>query len=317
MKRKIIWVTGVLLLVTGLWIASFAPLGTESSPQTVSRKDGTTQERDSPDPRETKEHPPEKDAESDWPRRPFTVLLLGVDDREGKFVGRSDVIMLAVVQPKTEKIALLSLPRDTYASILPRGTTEKINHAYAYGLDTALTTIEQYLDIPIDYYMAINFEGFVELINLLGGLTLDVERDVTYGDNYDGDKSLYVHQGRQKLSGEEVLLYVRFRSDAEGDFGRNRRQQQVIRALLEQAVDVRHVSKLADVMDIVVDHVQTNLTVPDMIRLGRGISHLTADHVESIEVKASTGYLKGVSYVFIAEDERKRLQDELKRRLQA
>jgi len=209
------------------------------------------------------------------------------------------------------------LPRDTYASILPKGTTEKINHAYAYGLNTALTTIEQYLDIPIDYYMAINFEGFVELINLLGGLTLDVERDVTYGDNYDGDKSLYVHQGRQKLSGEEVLLYVRFRSDAEGDFGRNRRQQQVIRALLEQAVDVRHVSKLADVMDIVVDHVQTNLTVPDMIRLGRGISHLTADHVESIEVKASTGYLKGVSYVFIAEDERKRLQDELKRRLQA
>ncbi|EGL82048.1 cell envelope-related transcriptional attenuator [Caldalkalibacillus thermarum TA2.A1] len=247
---------------------------------------------------------------------PFTVLLLGVDDRRGNFVGRSDVIILAVVRPQDPSVSLLSIPRDTYAPIAKRGTYEKINHAYAYGTDTALATLENFLDIPIDYYVAVNFKGFIQLIDLLGGIRLDVERDVSYQHRYDGNQALYVHKGEQVLSGEEALLYVRFRSDAEGDFGRNRRQQQVIRALVDQAVDMRNITKLADMMGIVVKHVRTNLPVLDMIRLVRQLSTLTSDQLETISVKADVGSIRGISYVFIDEGERLRLQQELKRRLE-
>ncbi|MDQ0339883.1 LCP family protein required for cell wall assembly [Caldalkalibacillus uzonensis] len=248
--------------------------------------------------------------------RPFTVLLLGVDDRQGNFVGRSDVIMLAIVRPQDPSVTLLSIPRDTYAPIANRGTYEKINHAYAYGKETALATIENFLDIPIDYYVAVNFKGFIQLIDLLGGIRLNVERDVSYQHRYDGNQALFVHKGEQVLSGEEALLYVRFRSDAEGDFGRNRRQQQVIRALVDQAVDIRNITKLADIMGIVVKHVRTNLPVLDMVRLVHQLSTLTSEQVETISVKADVGNIRGISYVFIDEEERLRLQQELKRRLE-
>ncbi|EGL82047.1 cell envelope-related transcriptional attenuator [Caldalkalibacillus thermarum TA2.A1] len=247
--------------------------------------------------------------------RPFSVLLLGVDNRDGQFYGRSDVIMLIVVDPKQEHISLLSIPRDTYTQIIGKGRYEKINHAYAYGLKTALATVETFLDIPINYYVVVNFDGFVDFIDLLGGLEIDVERDVYYQYESDGDTSIYVEKGEQVLTGEEALLYVRFRNDVEADFGRMRRQQQVVQSILDQTLNLRTLAKLGEIIDVIGENVRTNIPASEIFRLSRQLASISGDNVEIIPMESEARIKDGIWYVFVDEEEIQRVQQELKERL--
>ncbi|GGK33347.1 transcriptional regulator LytR [Caldalkalibacillus thermarum] len=246
---------------------------------------------------------------------PFTILLLGVDNEGGKFVGRSDVLMLAIVNPELEKVSLLSIPRDTYTKIVGKGVYDKINHAYAYGIKTALDTVEHFLDVPIDYYMVVNFDGFRDFINVLGGLKIEAERDMYHHYVID-NITIDIRQGETVLNGDEALYYVRFRKDAEGDFGRNRRQQQVIRAVLDQTLDMRNVTKVADILEVVGDNFRTNIPATEILSMVRQFSSLSGDDVETLSFEADVGSIDGISYVFIDEEEQLRMQTELKRRLE-
>lgn len=247
---------------------------------------------------------------------PFTVLLMGTDSRGKGDRGRPDTIILAAANPKTQKVTLLSIPRDTYVEIAGRGKQDKINHAYSYGTGTMLKTVERFLDIPVDYYVIINFKGFEELIDELGGIEIDVEKRMVY---HSSDAHINLRPGLQVLNGEEALGYARFRHDAEGDLGRNRRQQQVIRALVDQAVSLRNLDNLFAMLDILGDNVQHNIPPKEIPHLMAQFRNLRGSDIDSLTMQGTSTRMgpQNLWYLLVDKEERQRIHDELVARMDA
>ena len=165
----------------------------------------------------------------------INVLLLGIDDGDSEAdksePKRTDAMIVASFDPEAHKISLISLPRDTMV-ILPGHTQyEKLNSAYTYGgVTMAKQTIANLLRIPIHYYALANWQGFIEIINLIGGVDLYVDKDMHYEDPWANLK-IDIKHGYQHLDGEKSGQYVRFRSDELGDIGRVQRQQKFLKLL--------------------------------------------------------------------------------------
>ncbi|MEH2080767.1 MAG: LCP family protein [Nostoc sp.] len=183
------------------------------------------------------------------------------------FDGLSDVMLLVKFDPETKKINMLSIPRDTRTEIEGYGV-KKINSANVEG-GPALTarTVSNLLGgAGIDRYIRINVLGVAKLIDALGGVTVYVPKDMKYQDD---SQHLYINlkAGKQHLNGDQVLQLLRFRHDELGDIGRIQRQQMVIRALMEQTLNPATVAQLPKVLDVVKEHIDTNLTVEELVAL--------------------------------------------------
>jgi LCP family protein required for cell wall assembly len=245
----------------------------------------------------------------DVSKEPFAMLLLGVDSEEISS-GRSDTILVGIVNPKKQKISLLSIPRDTRVPIAGKDKVDKINSAYNYGVATTIKTVENFLQIPISYYSTVNFNGFQDVVDELGGITVDVEKDLTFHDRI---KMRYftLQEGTQHLTGYQALNYARFRGDAEGDFGRNRRQQQVISAILDQSLDFRNVTKITSLLDILGDNAKTDLSLKDITKLAVKFRNLDGSDVETVKLTAYPENIDGISYVMVDDDEKEKTQNDL------
>jgi len=250
----------------------------------------------------------------DVSKDPFAILLLG-NDGENISSGRTDTILVGIVNPKKQKISLLSIPRDTRIPIAGHDRVDKINSAYNYGVATTIKTVEDFLQIPISYYATVNFNGFQDVVNELGGVTVDVEKDLTFHDRI---KMRYftLHKGTQHLTGYEALNYARFRGDAEGDFGRNRRQQQVISAILDQSLDFRNITKITSLLDILGDNAKTDLSLKEIAKLAVKFRNLDGSDVETVKLTAYPKMIDGISYVLVDDDEKEKTQDDMQRLLQ-
>ena len=165
-------------------------------------------------------------------KEPFSALILGVDEREGD-VGRSDTMIVLTVNPTLQTTQILSIPRDTYTEMIGRGFKDKINHAHAFGgTEMSIRTVENLLAIPIDYVAKINMESFVDIIEIVGGITVDNALEF----HYEGD---HFPIGKLVLDGEKALKYVRMRyEDPSGDFGRQNRQKQVIQGVMKESLSL-------------------------------------------------------------------------------
>ncbi|MDZ8225891.1 LCP family protein [Nostoc sp. ChiVER01] len=183
------------------------------------------------------------------------------------FDGLSDVMLLLKFDPETKKIIMLSIPRDTRTEIEGYGV-KKINAANVDG-GPALTakTVSNLLGgAGIDRYIRINVLGVAKLIDALGGVSVYVPKDMKYQDD---SQHLYINlkAGKQHLNGDQALQLLRFRHDELGDIGRIQRQQMVIRALMDQTLNPATVTQLPKVLDVVKDHIDTNLTVEELVAL--------------------------------------------------
>lgn len=194
------------------------------------------------------------------------ILVLGVDKRDGD-VGRSDTMFVVMLDPKSEHMSLLSIPRDTMVRI-PNNGWNKINHAYAYGgHKLSEQTVENFLGIKINNYVLIDIKGFVELVDALGGIDIDVENSMAYSDPYDdGADGLVINlkKGRQHLTGQHAMEYVRYR-DEEGDIGRIQRQQKFIKAVYAKVLEPSTLLKLPAIIKSISKMVTTDLPVQDML----------------------------------------------------
>lgn len=181
---------------------------------------------------------------------PFSVLLLGIENySSGGNNGRTDAILVATFNPDDQRVKLLSIPRDTLVEINEEGRLGKINSAHVfYGIEGTIKTVEKFLDIPIDYYAAVDFDGFVNIVNILGGVEVNVPFDFSQ-DSLDG-KMYYFYEGKMELNGDEALAFVRMRKqDPEGDIGRNKRQQEVIKGIVDKAFSLSTITKINDIAD--------------------------------------------------------------------
>ncbi len=203
------------------------------------------------------------------PVKPFLMLLLGVDSRDGESA-RSDTIMLAAVHPTKQSAYLISIPRDSYMELSGKGY-DKVNHAMAFGGPKMVKeSLEKFLDVKIDRYMSVDFDGFRQIVDELGGVPVDVKKRMKYSDPSD-DTYIDIKPGLQNLSGEQALDYARYRKSDLGkedsDYQRINRQQEIVRALAAKGATVQAYAKAFSLMEIVGNHVKTDLTEGEIASL--------------------------------------------------
>ncbi|MBP3949555.1 LCP family protein [Bacillus suaedae] len=233
--------------------------------------------------------PPKKEKKKKWTlenTEPLNVLLIGIDARNDE-PSRTDTIMVAKYNPcnKTAKIA--SIMRDSYVTI-PGHSKNKINAAFAFGGEPLLQqTIEKNLDIAIDYYAIINFEGFINMIDSVvpDGLEVPIEKAMV-----DPHNSIRFQSGTQRLNGEEVLKYVRFRKDAESDFGRVRRQQQVLTLLKDEVLSFSGLTKIPSIIGAIRPHVETNIPPTKFLSIGRDLVFQKIDEIDTMTIPINNGF---------------------------
>ena len=229
-------------------------------------------------------------------RSEIHVMILGIDERKDD-VGRSDTLMVATVDPDKETASLMSIPRDTRVAIEGNGY-DKINAAYAYGGYTLTKkTVEQLLDVPMDYYILIDVRAFERIIDALDGIDIDVEKRMYYEDPWDDDGGLVIdiYPGMQHMTGEKAIEYVRYR-DMEGDIGRIRRQQRFMRAVLQKVTTPEIFAKLPEITGEVAKSVKTDLDTSDMIKFLQIMKKVQEDGLAAEMAPGNPAWYKGVSY---------------------
>jgi polyisoprenyl-teichoic acid--peptidoglycan teichoic acid transferase len=240
---------------------------------------------------------------------PFSVLMLGVDERQGDR-GRSDSIIVLTVNPTNNSVKMLSIPRDTRTAIIGKGIDDKINHAYAFGgVPMAMDTVENFLDIPIDYYVQINMEGFKDIVDAVGGVNVNNDLDFTY-------EGVHFTKGELALNGEKALKYSRMRyEDPRGDFGRQTRQRQIIQGVIKEGASLSTLTNYGDIFSALGKNVKTNLTFDQMIDIQKNYKQV-GNNVQQMEIRSQGTKINGIYYGIVAEEEKQRIQTELKTQLE-
>ena len=215
----------------------------------------------------------------------INVLLLGIDDGDSEADDsepkRTDAMIIASFDPVDHKISLLSLPRDTMVLLPGHTQYEKLNSAYTYGgVAMAKQTIANLLRIPIHYYALANWQGFIEIINLIGGVDLYVDRDMHYEDPYANLK-IDIKHGYQHLDGEKSGQYVRFRSDELGDIGRVQRQQKFLKALSLQMFSVKNIAKIPKIVATAKKYLETDMDTVTMVKAARSFNIMSDNNIRS------------------------------------
>jgi polyisoprenyl-teichoic acid--peptidoglycan teichoic acid transferase len=229
----------------------------------------------------------------------FSVLFIGVDDsnkRQFEGSSRTDALMLATFNQDDKSVKLLSIPRDSYVYIPEENIYTKINHAHAYGgVELTLETVEELLDVPVDYYVKMNFDAFIDVIDALNGIEVNVPYTFTEQDSSDKAGAIALSEGLQTLDGEEALALARTRK-LDNDIERGKRQQEIIKAIMKKAVSVKSVTSYSDVMEAVGDNMTTDLRFDDMKSF---IEYATAGsnlNTETLTLSGSDTRIDGVYY---------------------
>ncbi len=199
------------------------------------------------------------------PEEPVTILILGRDSRDTEDeMGRADTIMLLYLDPKDSTGSLLSIPRDTLVDIPGHGQ-DKINAAYAYGgEELMIKTIQDFIGAEINHYVTLDFQGFIDLIDAMGGVDITIDRPLV-----DEKSGANLSPGDHHLTGEQALAYTRSRSTELGDIGRIQRQQNLFKELIAQKLNVQYLSNVPHYFNILIENTRTDLEVLTILRYSK------------------------------------------------
>src|SRR5699024_3496601 len=234
-------------------------------------------------------------------QEPLNILMLGVDQRPGDS-GRSDALMVLSLDPQNNKMQLISIPRDTRTTIAGKGFKDKVNHAYAFGgTDMSIATVENMLDIELDYYVEMNMDGLSQMVDAVGGITVDNKLD--WHDRGYYKKGYHYEKGEINLNGPKTMGYVRMRyQDPNGDFGRTQRQRQVIQAVIDKGASIGSVGKIGDMIDVLGNNMATNMDFVDMKNLFLNYRNVR-NNVASYMMKGSGTKIDGTYYLMVPDEE--------------
>lgn len=226
----------------------------------------------------------------------INILLMGIDDGDDQSaIRRSDTMIVASINPDDGSVNLLSIPRDTKVSIPGRKGYDKITHAYAYGgAELAVRTVQDFLHVPIHYYVSADWNGFIKVIDILGGVDLYVEQNMNYNDPY-ADLEIHLVKGYQHLDGNKAGQYVRFRHDELGDIGRVQRQQRLLKALSDQMLQVGTVFKLPALSSTLQQYVQTDMNLFTMVKVFNTVK-TTQSALKAEMLPGTFATIDGLSY---------------------
>lgn len=245
--------------------------------------------------------------------KPISILLLGADTGElGRtYRGRSDTMIIMTINPDTKKTTMTSIPRDTKAHIVGKGSTfvEKINSAYSYGGSSmAINTTQELLNVPIDYYITVNMKGIEKIVNAVDGVDVNVPFTFTY-------EGVTYKKGEMHLNGKKALGYSRMRyDDPEGDYGRQKRQRQVITSIIKSAVSVKTLWNFGDILQTMSDNVQTDLTYNNMQTIQKNYRSAAAN-ISDDHLQGQNATIDGSSYQVATTKELQRVSNKIRTQL--
>lgn len=230
----------------------------------------------------------------------INILLVGIDDGEladpKNSPHRSDSMLLMGIHKGTGAVSLLSIPRDTRVAIPGHSSHDKFGHSFAYGgIDLTIATLQDFLKVPVHYYAVADWQGFIRVVDALGGVDLNVEADMNYEDPYANLK-IHLKKGFQHLNGQQSGQYVRFRHDEMGDIGRVARQQKFLKALATQAIRPGNIIRLPQIMTIIGESVQTNMTPWTFQKIFVALPSLKNNKIQADMVPGNFANIGGVSY---------------------
>lgn len=232
-------------------------------------------------------------AVTDVTEKPFTIYITGIDTYGSvSTVSRTDVNLLVTVNPKTKQILMTSIPRDCQINLHKNGKMDKLTHTGIYGVEETISTIEDFLDLNINYYARTNFAGITNIIDALGGVTVDSDREfTTLHGNY------HIIKGKQEMDGDKALCFVRERkSFVAGDFVRGQHQQALLKALLEKAMSPKIITNFQNILSAIEGCFETNMSSKEIKSL---INMQLDDNAEwelfNVQVQGE-GYLSDETY---------------------
>ncbi|HBX23648.1 MAG TPA: transcriptional regulator [Desulfotomaculum sp.] len=233
----------------------------------------------------------------------INVLMMGVDEREDDKSQRTDTMILANVNNKDNRISLLSIPRDTKV-YLPGYGVNKVNAANYYGgPEMAMQVVSDLTGVSVDYYMTTNFNGFKDIVDALGGVTVDVDKPMYHSERaYGGEYNINLQKGVQKLDGNQALMFARYRNDELGDITRTQRQLKLLSAIGDEAMKPATVTKLPKLVPGIYNNVDTNMGTKQLLAMAKA-----AKNLENLQMATQTlpGWFldeNGVSYWYVDPD---------------
>lgn len=246
-------------------------------------------------------------------KKPVTILLLGVDtgDEGRTNRGNSDTMILATVNPHTQKTILMSIPRDTLAEIYgvksSKKIIQKINSAYNLGREAAaIKSVEKLLGIHIDHYVTLDFHSLPKIVDSVGGITIDSP----LAFSYDGSSFT---KGKQVITGKQSLSYARMRyEDPKGDYGRQKRQRQVIMAIVKKALSLSSLPNIQKLLNSISDSMSTDLSFDDIMTLMQSYRN-ASKKMNSDYLHGHSATINGLSYEIAPTAELRRVSAKLRR----
>lgn len=252
-KIAILIVAGILISGAGYayYLVKKAQLTAEKSYEPVENRDGSVLRENAAKPLDDN----------------VAILFIGVDDSETRKQesnkSRSDALLLATLNNKEKTIKLVSIPRDSFVYIPEVGYKDKINHAlFEGGTKATIDTVENLLEVPIDYYVRMNFNAFIDVVDALDGVYATVPYNRLEKDEKDV-YSIQLTKGYQKLDGRQALALARTRK-LDNDIERGKRQQEILLAIANKATSASSIMKYDDVMDAVGKNMKTDMTFDEM-----------------------------------------------------
>ncbi|WP_332632946.1 LCP family protein [Halalkalibacter flavus] len=217
---------------------------------------------------------------------PINMLLVGMDTSKDE-IARTDTIMVAQYNPTNGEAKVASIMRDAYVEI-PGKSKNKINASFAFGgVELLQQTLEHNFDLKIHYYALANFDGFIKLVDTIApnGLEVTIERKMS-----DPNNAINFEPGAQRLNGEETLKYVRFRKDNENDFGRVKRQQEILQHLKNELFTISGMTKIPKLIGMLEPHVKTNMRTTKMLSLGRDVVLNPIEDIETLRIPIENSF---------------------------
>ena len=237
-------------------------------------------------------------------REKCNILILGTD----KSGALTDVMMLAQIDPVSEKVTVMSIPRDTRVKY--RGRWMKINQVHSIGfkksesdgIEAAILAVKDLTGVPIHHFVKVNFNAFRECIDELGGVDFDVPQRMKYSDPYQ-DLYIDLQAGMQHLDGDKSEQLVRFRRYKNGDIDRIKVQQDFLHSLADQQLKLKNVGKIDNLYRIVAKDMETSMNIDDAVQGMKQVVSIGTGNIETITLPNTPQYIGGASYVIPLDDE--------------
>ncbi len=304
--------TLTVMLVSGLFVfvalaglyKCFSQAPTVPSDSVSPGDQQTQQDKPGPDDSQELDHTQTADGAGERKEHFFTILVGGLDDENGG----SDTNMLVAIDAAGGSIHVMSLPRDTLLNV--DWTVKKLNNAYHHGgFSRTMEEVSRLLGIPVDHYVTINLQAFVELVDAIKGVDFDVPVDMDYDDPIQ-DLHIHFKKGPQHLDGQQALEVVRWRQNNDGtgyataDIGRIGTQQAFLKAVAEQTLKLSNLDKIPEMVKIFQKHMDTDLKLSNLVWIGEKALGMGSENIYFHTLPGDgAGYYKGGSYYVLYPDE--------------